>query len=187
MGYRSTVFSEVCSFRTFQEQQYTTYQWPRPGSAHENTWAASGLGRATHKKPTSHSPRPDSARRIASLGGGLAGALKIFKMMGRGPARPIKLIDAGPRPGPSHHTFKFSRPVKILISARPGPHYRRITRPAKDVGKKNQHESFEVGFARIQEKRRMHVAINFSIPGNLENPRRGGSPSGRMPSTSTKP
>ena len=47
--------------------------------------------------------------------------------MGRGPARPIKIAEDGPRPGPAHHTFKLSRPgparpIKFSkVSARPGP------------------------------------------------------------------
>ena len=34
----------------------------------------------------------------------------IFQRMGRGPARPIKNSEDGPRPGLAHHIFIFSRP-----------------------------------------------------------------------------
>ena len=50
-----------------------------------------------------------------------------FDKMGRGPARPIKFSEDGPRPGPAHHIFKNSRPgpahhfFKRLGPARPGP------------------------------------------------------------------
>ena len=43
----------------------------------------------------------------------------IFQMMGRGPARPIKFLDSGPR-GPAHHIFEFSRA---------GPDHRSMTSP----------------------------------------------------------
>ena len=47
--------------------------------------------------------------------------------MGRGPARPIKFSEFGPRPGPAHHIFNFSRlgparPIKFSkVLARLGP------------------------------------------------------------------
>ena len=46
--------------------------------------------------------------------------------MGRGPARPIKIAEDRPRPGPAHHIFKNSRPGPALFffglgPARPGP------------------------------------------------------------------
>ena len=63
--------------------------------------------------------------------------LSNFERMGRGPARPIKFSEDGPRPDPAHHIFKISRPgpahhfFKSLgparpitfskVSARPGP------------------------------------------------------------------
>ena len=50
-----------------------------------------------------------------------------FERMGRGPARPIKISEDGPRPGPAHHIFNLSRPGPARpinfskVSARPGP------------------------------------------------------------------
>ena len=71
----------------------------------------------------------------------------------RGPARPIKFLDAGPRPGPAHRIFKVSRPgptrpgpARSIIfskcSTRPGPahHIFKILGPA--------HHNFQIGPAR---------------------------------------
>ena len=50
-----------------------------------------------------------------------------FQRVGRGPARPIKISEDGPRPGPAHHIFNLSRPGPARpinfskVSARPGP------------------------------------------------------------------
>ena len=62
--------------------------------------------------------------------------------MGRGPARPIQISEDGPRPGPVHDIFKFSRPGPARsitfseVSAWPGParHNFQIvpTRPGPD-------------------------------------------------------
>ena len=47
--------------------------------------------------------------------------------MGRGPARPMKFSEDGPRPDPTHQCFKSSRPGPARpinssnVSARPGP------------------------------------------------------------------
>ena len=50
----------------------------------------------------------------------------FFQMMGRGPARPIKFLDAGPRPVTAHHILEVlrpgqARPIAIFMSDRPGP------------------------------------------------------------------
>ena len=60
-----------------------------------------------------------------------------FDKMGRGPARPIKFSEDGPRPGPAHHIFKNSwpgpaRPIIFLnVPARAGPAHHMAARPMK--------------------------------------------------------
>ena len=60
-----------------------------------------------------------------------------FQRMGRGPTRPIKFSEDGPRPGPAHHIFKTSRPGPVRpiffskVSARPGPAHHMAARPMK--------------------------------------------------------
>ena len=80
---------------------YIQYSWAtaRPGPAHQiyKSWAAA-------------QPGPS-----------------IFLMMGRGPARPIKISDDEHRPGPAHYILKIlapgpTGPIKLSqLSARPGP------------------------------------------------------------------
>ena len=47
-----------------------------------------------------------------------------FDMVGRGPARPVKFSDDGPRPGPAHHIFRG------WVAARPAHHIFKISRPS---------------------------------------------------------
>ena len=58
---------------------------------------------------------------------------QTFDMMGRGPARPVKFSEDGPRPGPAHHIKKFTARPTIFsnVSARPGPAHHMAARPMK--------------------------------------------------------
>ena len=87
------------------------------------------------------------ARGWAGLGRPARPDPPIFYMMGRGPARPAKFSEDGPRPGPAHQFFrgwaaarpspshfqKFkARPIIFSnVSARPGPAHHMAARPMK--------------------------------------------------------
>ena len=115
--------------KTRWPQQYTTYHGPRPGPAHENTWATSWAGRRgpyrAHISWAAARPSP-----------------AVFHRMGRG-SRPIKFLSHGPRPslthqifitwaaarpGPSHFHFFTARPINFSkFSARPSPAHHNFT------------------------------------------------------------
>ena len=95
-----------------------------------------GLGRAAHIKPTSHGQRPGPAHQISSRWAAARLGPSNFHMMGRGPARPIKFSDDGPRPG-LHHQISHDGPqpgpahqiFRTLGPAQPGPPNFQNSRP----------------------------------------------------------
>ena len=72
----------------------------------------------------------------AGPGLGQAGP-SIFYVMGRGPTRPVKFSEDGPRPGPAHHISNKSRPgparsiIFSNVSARLGLAHNMTARPMK--------------------------------------------------------
>ena len=94
-----------------------------------------GPGGAAHLEPKSYGPRPGTAYQIWRGWAAARPGPSIFQRMGRGPARPIKIPEDGPRPDPADHVFKFSRPgparsIKFSkVSARPGPSHFETFRP----------------------------------------------------------
>ena len=99
--------------RTYYSSNSTPHFVGRgPGRPVKTRGPLHGLCRAAHIKPTPHGPRPGPAH-------------QIFYMMGRGPARPIKLLDDGPRPGPAHQVstrWAAARPgPSNFFNSRPGP------------------------------------------------------------------
>ena len=93
-----------------------------PGRPVKTSGPPHRLGEAAHIKPTSHGPRPDPAHQISIRWATARPGPPIFQMMGRGPARPIKFSDDGPRPGLAYQNIS-------KLSAPPGPSHFKKSRP----------------------------------------------------------
>ena len=80
-----------------------------------------GLGRAGGRGPVHHffmsyngRPRPDPGPLNLWWAAARPGPAN-FQRMDRGPPRPIKRPEDGPRPGSAHHIFKNTRPGPTLL------------------------------------------------------------------------
>ena len=86
-----------------------------------------GPGGAAHVEPTFHGPRPGPAHQVSREWVTARPGPSIFQMMGRVPARPIKISEDAPRPDPASQ-FQIS-------TARPGPSKLQKFRPGfKSLG-----------------------------------------------------